>query len=117
MLVKFTPIRVICQNTRSAAFANEGRSFRVRHDQRLEERLRETGALLDMILTTYEELRLAFESMRNIILDEARLQGYLKSVFPEPQKSNPEIAHRAAQNRRMAAYLYQNGSGNTQPGV
>lgn len=117
VVVKFTPVRVVCQNTLMAAFSDEGRSFRVRHDRRLGERLLETGAMLDMILSTYEELRVGFEAMRRVILDDPALKAYLASVFPEPQKANVEATQRAVQNRTIAAHFFVNGRGNQQPGV
>jgi phage/plasmid-like protein (TIGR03299 family) len=117
VLIKFTPIRVVCQNTLSAALRDEGRSFRIRHDRRLGTRLRETGELLQMILRAYEQLRVGFEAMRAVTLNKDQVGMYLASVFPDPQNPTPETIRTVERHRTIAAHFYREGSGNAQPGV
>lgn len=117
VVVKFTPIRVVCQNTLSAAFRNEGRMLRVRHDRRLEEKLQETGALLEMILKAYENLWLGFKAMRAVPLSDAQVTAYLTTVFPDPPQPTPQNAEKVKQHRAFAAHLFREGSGNQHPQV
>jgi hypothetical protein len=70
-----------------------------------------------MIVGTYEELRLGFEGMRSVVLDDSRLSAYLSEVFPDPMKGNPEAMAKVVQHRTIAAHFYRKGRGNEAPGV
>jgi phage/plasmid-like protein (TIGR03299 family) len=116
--VKFTPVRVVCQNTLSAAVAGDGRAFRVRHDSHLQSRLREKSAVLDMIYHTYKQLQEGFQSMTRVHLQPETLAAYLKDVFPDPSKPDDQSAReRLHRNRLAAAHFYQHGKGNNADGV
>jgi len=116
--MKFTPIRVVCQNTLSAAVGGDGRTFRVRHDSHLQSRLRETSAVLDIIYRTYEELQKGFESMMQMDLQPGALDAYLKDVFPDPSKPDDQRAgDRIQRDRLAAAYFSRHGKGNNADGV
>jgi phage/plasmid-like protein (TIGR03299 family) len=118
--VKFTPIRVVCQNTLSAAMAGSGRAFRVRHDRLLESRLHDTGRLIEQIYESYERLETAFESLRSVSLDDAELDSYIEHVFPDPpreQDGDGSRRRRALKARLAATHLCRNGRGNSAEGV
>ena len=118
--LKFTPTRVVCQNTLSAAIAGAGREFRVRHDKRLESRLQETNELIENIFRTYDLLQAAFEALRKTLMDQATLDGYLKQVFPDPPKEQDRDGSRqdrVNRDRQAATHLYRHGRGNQAEGV
>jgi len=116
--IKFTPVRVVCQNTLSAAIGGQGRSFCVRHDGQLHDRLDEARALIGMIHDTYRELAAAFEALRSHRLDRKGVDKYLEEVFPTPAKDAPPAAFaRVARDRSAAKYLGEYGRGNDAPDV
>jgi phage/plasmid-like protein (TIGR03299 family) len=111
--VRFTPIRVVCQNTLSAACGGKERVFRVRHDRLLDDRLEQTGELLATVLETYSHLRDGFESMLRVRLDADALDSYLSDVFPAPSsESGARALEEVQRHRRAASHLYQYGAGN-----
>lgn len=83
--VKFTPVRVVCQNTLSMALGDELATFAVRHDPSLFENLDDVAdAMIDRIEHRYEAIASGFVRMAGTPVDEARLQAYLNAVFPLP---------------------------------
>jgi phage/plasmid-like protein (TIGR03299 family) len=115
--VKFTPIRVVCQNTLTMALSR-GPTFRVSHTASLEQRMEQVKENLGIIGSTYETIQKQFQAMTKVQLDQARLQTYLISVFPDPQDKKDERAQkRVAEARTTSAVLFESGRGNNLAGV
>ncbi len=115
--IKFTPIRVVCQNTLTMALS-QGPTLRVVHTRDLRERLRNAEKSLGLIHRRFNELEEAFVAMAQVRLNEARLAEYLKLVFPDPPEPHdrPDMA-RAAKDRAWAEYFFVHGKGNDREGV
>jgi phage/plasmid-like protein (TIGR03299 family) len=112
--LKFTPIRVVCQNTLSAALFGEGRAFQVRHDRALHDRLKEARMLIQTIRDTYARLQAAFEDLRALVLKADMLKTYLEAVFPLPsQPADESVRTRVLRNRSAAAHFAHYGKGNS----
>ena len=60
--VKFTPIRVVCQNTLTIAL-NKGPTVWVVHTQNIHERLREAERLLGIVKEGFDEIEKTFKAM------------------------------------------------------
>lgn len=111
--VKFTPIRVVCENTLTQALS-EGPSLRVAHTRDLRERLRMAAAILGVAQRRFDELATLFQRIARIPMREAKLAEYLRRVFPDPRPSHDEAryerARRQVQDDRAAAtYFFDNG--------
>jgi phage/plasmid-like protein (TIGR03299 family) len=112
--VKFTPVRVVCQNTLAQALA-EGRTFRARHDRDLLLGLRDVREAMGFIGDEYARLAAAFDAMARVGMDRAALGAYLSKVFPLPADRDDERAsERADAQRFWAAHLFERGAGNTE---
>lgn len=115
--IKFTPIRVVCQNTLTLAL-NQGVSVRLAHTRNLPERLRSAKELLGIIHTRYGEIAQDFQAMTKVKMDKEKEQQFFKLVFPDPRDRKDEDAlKRVEKNRDIAEGYYRKGVGNFEKGV
>jgi phage/plasmid-like protein (TIGR03299 family) len=110
--VKFTPVRVVCQNTVTMALAH-GNAVHVTHTPNLTERLRQGERLLGIANKRFRILENRFRAMLHVRMDSLRLDQYLSRVFPEPHDPKDERAQaRMSHGRRWAEYFFSHGNGN-----
>jgi phage/plasmid-like protein (TIGR03299 family) len=115
--IKFTPIRVVCQNTLTQALS-QGPTLRVAHTQDIHRRLREAERNLGLINRRFEEIEEEFQEMVRVQLNSSRLEEYLGLVFPEPEdEENEKARNRVRRDRGWAEYFFANGKGNHLEGV
>ena len=115
--VKFTPIRVVCQNTLAQALGN-GATYRARHDRDLLAGLRDVRQAMGFITREYDRLGAAFDVLARVEIDSAPLRAYLAKVFPFPADADDERAReRVDAQRHWSARLFEQGAGNSEPGV
>lgn len=95
VIVKFTAVRVVCQNTLTMAM-NDGQSaFRVRHSAKMGKRLDEVGELIATANQIYEEAAKRFQKLAATqVKDKRMLEEYLAALFPrnesqEKRGTNP----------------------------
>lgn len=98
VVVKFTSVRVVCQNTLMLAMEDGQKAYRVRHSGMMQFRLSELAdflAITQRVFTQAEEL---FREMARVQMKEGRLEHYLDAVFPrtEPQKKKGQVPPRWA---------------------
>ena len=111
--IKFTPIRVVCNNTLTMALKT-GPTIRVSHTRELKERLEKARRALKLVNTHYEHIENVFKKMVTIKIDEARLQVYLRLVFPSPgDPEDHKALERVEKDRTSAARLFESGLGNS----
>lgn len=116
--IKFTPIRVVCNNTLTLALRQGPPAVWVPHTKDIHKRLEQAKLTLGIIHRGYEEIEKAFQSMARVEMDEQRLRKYLHQVFPEPgNQEDRAAAQEAARHRNWAAYFFENGKGNDKPGI
>lgn len=89
VVVKFTAIRVVCQNTLMLAMEDGMPAFRVRHSKVMSDRLVEVASLIAAATEVYEQAHELFVQMAKKRLSEDLLKRYLEVVFPNPKKGNP----------------------------
>lgn len=115
--VKFTPVRVVCQNTLTMAL-NQGQGVRIPHTRNLKDRLVAARAALGIIHRRFEGITTDFKMMAGIQLNQDRLASYLSKVFPMPADPDDERGRsRVQQAREKSAHLFLEGVGNTRPPV
>lgn len=115
--IKFTPIRVVCQNTLTMAL-NRGRTLRVPHVTSLRERMRQAGDMLGLINHQFDSIGETFKSMTEHQIDAQHLDRYLHLVFPDPHdKENRDAMARARTNRLWSTYFFEQGKGTDLRGV
>jgi phage/plasmid-like protein (TIGR03299 family) len=119
--IKFTPIRVVCQNTLTMALS-QGPTLRVPHTRDVQQRLHIAASMLNAIKMRYIELETVFKQMSRVQTDRQRMQQFLAEVFPDPHRREDEARYerdltQACNDRTGAEYLYEMGKGNQQTGV
>lgn len=115
--MKFTPIRVVCQNTLTLALS-EGPTLRVAHTRNMQERMHQARELLGIIHGRFDEIAKAYQAMAKIQMDEERLKQYYRVVFPDPRDpANEKAKLWVEQNRAIAVGYFDSGRGNQEKGV
>jgi phage/plasmid-like protein (TIGR03299 family) len=115
--VKFTPIRVVCQNTLTMALSL-GKGIRMSHLPSLPLELTLARQNLGIITTKFAEIEEGFQKMAAISLDKRRIDEYLVGVFPDPDDQADERANkRIKQVRADVLRLFETGQGNQQAKV
>ncbi len=93
---RFTPIRVVCWNTLSAAMdmdldtgqlRHTADGVYIRHSENADVRIEEVKKVLGIATRTFEETGKVYQAMSAIQIDQAILQGYLERVVPMTLKS------------------------------
>jgi phage/plasmid-like protein (TIGR03299 family) len=111
--VKFTPIRVVCQNTLTMALS-QGKGIRVAHTPSLPERMKAARDALGIIRERFEEIAASFRLMAEVTVNHERLAHYVDRVFPLPaDKSDEPAIARVQRARNESARLFDSGRGNT----
>jgi phage/plasmid-like protein (TIGR03299 family) len=92
VIVKFTAVRVVCQNTLMLAMDDGQKAYRVRHSRQMQFKLEELAGFLSITQEVFLKAEEQFKRMAKIQLTEGRLAHYLEAVFPltAAQKKNGE---------------------------
>ncbi|MGA2031978.1 MAG: DUF932 domain-containing protein [Thermoguttaceae bacterium] len=115
--VKFTPIRVVCNNTLMLALS-DGPTIRIAHTRNMQERFQQARRLLGLVEKGFTNLASTFQAMCKLNLSAERLDEYLGKVFPAPE--DPEhwkAIKRIQENRSWSRYFFEHGKGNDRQGV
>lgn len=80
--VKFTPVRVVCQNALAMALVgHDRRHIALRHDRTLRRRLVESGDLFRQILETKKSAETAWQRMAACRIHRKNAEAYFRAVF------------------------------------
>lgn len=78
--VKFTPIRVVCQNTLTAALS-EGETTRIKHITSMYRKL-DVQLLVENIMLVYQSIEGKFKEMAQHKMSRKKLNQYFNSIYP-----------------------------------
>lgn len=122
--IRFTPIRVVCQNTLSASLKKGEDLMKIYHDTAIHRKFGEAQAVVKKIVDGYGELAANFQLMGAKTVTDDGVEKYLAAVFPEPKrkKGQTERAYAEAFERNKAVRktgvkLAREGAGNDAAGV
>lgn len=94
VIVKFTAVRVVCQNTLTMAMKDGQSAFRVRHSAKMGERLDEVGELIATANQIYQEAEERFKKLAETQIKDGRmLEEYLASLFPKSKSQEKYQKH------------------------
>jgi len=113
--IKFTPIRVVCNNTLSMALAQNA-NYNVQHTRQLGKNMTRAQELFSRITCEYSDIETKFRKLANIEVDEKRLDDYLVKVYPDPAKPSGQEkikdwerqVETARRDRDFCSLLYKN---------
>lgn len=88
--VKFTSVRVVCQNTLMLAMEDGQKAYRVRHSKKMQFKLEELSDFLSITQDVFLKAEESFRRLAKIEMTGYRLDSYLEAVFPlsAAQKKN-----------------------------
>lgn len=89
--VKLTPIRVVCENTLTAALEGTEQEVRIRHTANAQVKLKQAHEILGLSNSLYIELDRIFNQMSERKVTEKEMKDYVRAIFPEP----PHIHNRS----------------------
>lgn len=121
--IGFTPIRVVCQNTLSAALgASASKIVRVRHTRNIAEAVKKIGEIIDARNRAFEATA---EQMRELVrmqVDADTLERYVRLVFDRPERGTDEedLDRETDERKRLTSKvipLFENGRGTDIQGV
>jgi phage/plasmid-like protein (TIGR03299 family) len=81
--VKMTPIRVVCNNTLTAALSGADDEVRIKHTASATDKLREAHKVLDLTHQLYKELDFIFNRMALRKVTPTQLVEYCKTLVPD----------------------------------
>lgn len=90
VIIKFTPIRVVCQNTLMIAMKDGEKAVKIRHTKNISKRLAEVPDILGISKELYEHAREIFQTLARVRMKENRLNEYLEALFPRTKKQIEE---------------------------
>ena len=88
--IKFTPVRVVCQNTLTLAL-NDGSAWRVSHHADIHQKLKQAHQMMGLINDRFADLEQSFQAMSRVQLDTSRLSEYLAAVYPEVTEPDKQL--------------------------
>jgi phage/plasmid-like protein (TIGR03299 family) len=92
VIVKFTSMRVVCENTLMLAMEDGQKAYRVRHSKMMRFRLDELAEFLAITQQVFLQAEECFKRLAKVHMIGGRLEHYLEAVFPrsEAQKKRAE---------------------------
>lgn len=96
VIVKFTAMRVVCQNTLMLAMEDGQKAYRVRHSKQMQFKLDELAGFLAITQEVFLKAEELFRRLAKVQMIEDRLEHYLGAVFPrsDEQKKKGETPFR-----------------------
>lgn len=104
-----TPIRVVCQNTLSAALGSGVDMIRIRHTRNADQRLAEAKRLIERMLGAMRETGDTFRTLADRRMTPADVAAYVAEVLPAP--ADEPISDTLKARRKNVAALVWCGKG------
>lgn len=118
--LRFTPIRVVCQNTLDASLAGHARvqsSLRVAHVGRVADHVAEVRLALGLATRYFDTLGTTLRAMTTVNLTERMLREYWQAILPIARDQSKPAQRRVAEVRAMLTRLFEEGRGDAMPRV
>ena len=106
--VKLTPIRVVCNNTLTAALQGAG-EVHIRHTSNAAENLKQAQALLGLSNDLYVQLETIFNRMALTKISDKQLLEYVKALVPDNAEAEDNAKPEGIRNTFLD--LYDSGQG------
>jgi len=106
--VKLTPIRVVCNNTLTAALQGAG-EVHIRHTLNAAEDMKQALTLLGLSNSLYEQLDSIFNRMALTKISDKQLLDYVKALVPDNEEEEDNAKTQGI--RKAVLELYESGQG------
>ena len=105
---RLTPIRVVCNNTLTAALQGAG-EIQIRHTSRAAENMKQAQVLLGLSNALYEQLDAIFNRMALTKISDTQLLDYVKALVPDNDEAEDNVKPQSIRNTFLE--LYDSGQG------
>ncbi len=115
IVVKPTPIRVVCHNTLSWALDNSGGSFEFCHTANVRDRIALAIEAVASANAHFDAANVIFNSMARKAVDDRFIAAYLKALYPDPVDAttgNKKSTTRVDKKRSLITQLIDGGQAN-----
>jgi phage/plasmid-like protein (TIGR03299 family) len=106
--VKLTPIRVVCNNTLTAALQGTG-EVHIRHTSNAAEDMKQALSLLGLTNSLYEQLDAVFNRMALTKITDKQLQDYVKALVPDKEEGEENVENQGIRDAFLE--LHESGLG------
>lgn len=125
LTARFTPVRVVCQNTLDAAEARGRSAISIRHTASATERINEIEGVILYTLESYTRSLETYQQLASIQVSPVDMALYLLKVWPMPTeeealalgKNIEEMKPSEQLAREHTLFLFENGHGTEIEGV
>lgn len=119
--IKFTPIRVVCQNTLNYALS-QGETTKIRHVYSMDKKMIDLAKTILPIDSVYKNIEKLFVNMSTIKLKSKQVDQYFESIYPIKKEDNETDSKRQKheQNIKIVSTLkkyHEAGAGSNIVGV
>lgn len=115
---RFTPIRVVCQNTLTLALAKTASEVRVQHIGNVKAKMEIAGNLLRAAGLYFDETKELFRGFTKVGMTKAGVRGYAAEVITGDRNANVNAMHPVTRNRILKVEeLNETGIGHDIKGV
>lgn len=114
---RFTPIRVVCQNTLNAALSRTASEVRVQHIGDVKGKLEIAGKLLKQAGIYYDEIQAVFRGFVKKQLNEKAVRGYALRVIAGDNAKEDDLSPIARKSVNRIVELHDTGRGHDIRGV
>jgi phage/plasmid-like protein (TIGR03299 family) len=97
---RFTPVRVVCQNTLNAATATGSDFVRLSHLPKIEQRVDEAAKVVESMIAAAKETGDTFAALARRDMTAAEVASYIEKVFPTPKDAKDGKASKPLATRR-----------------
>jgi phage/plasmid-like protein (TIGR03299 family) len=123
--IRFTPVRVVCQNTLVISLQGKGDLSKIYHIPGMDKRVRMAQEEVQKVLGIYDKIETTYNQFAVKQLTTDELKQYLEAVFPDPKLQKGQLETRrykiALQEnqeiREFATKLFNEGIGNDKPPI
>ena len=119
--IKFTPVRVVCQNTLSFALSWGRDLLRSHHGHGMDRRIENAQEAVGVIMNQYDSLARHYTRFAEVQMNAKLLHQYMGEVFPTPKRrinqrdrSYQQAVARTDHLRLTSERLFDEGKGNKQ---
>ncbi len=106
--VKLTPIRVVCNNTLTAALQGSG-EINIAHTRNATEDMKQALSLLGLSNMLFDQLKAIFNRMTLIKITDKQLLDYVRALVPDNGEEKEDV--KSEEIRKTFLELYESGQG------
>jgi phage/plasmid-like protein (TIGR03299 family) len=113
--IKFTPIRVVCNNTLSMAL-RQGEAIKIEHTQDVNRQMELAQDIFARVSNQYERIEEDFQKMARVPVIQKQIEEYFGKIFPDPNPPQDKAVEaryeaekkRAVRDRECCKVLFEN---------